>query len=76
MRSMIPILFTVIERPEGWYVDGPHRLGPFPGRASVVELAEELASWVRADGEDALVLYVRPEHETDVRPPRGSSAAS
>lgn len=59
---MDPITFTVVEEENGWFVDGPQRLGPFPTRAAVVELAEELATWVRANGEDAQVVYVRRLH--------------
>jgi hypothetical protein len=59
---MEPITFTVVEEETGWYVDSPHRIGPFPTRAAVVELAEELATWVRANGENAEVVYVRRVH--------------
>ena len=47
----------VAEEPAGWFITGPRRLGPFPSRGAVVEAAENLASWVRADGQDAEVIY-------------------
>jgi len=59
---MDPIIFTVVEEEDGWFVDGPHRIGPLPTRAAVVELAEELATWLRANGEDAHVVYARRLH--------------
>ena len=59
---MDPITFIVVEEETGWFVDGPQRLGPFPTRAAVVELAEELATWVRANGEEAHVIYANRPH--------------
>lgn len=49
--------FAVAEEPAGWFITRPHRLGPFPSRGAVVEAAENLASWVRADGQGAEVIY-------------------
>lgn len=54
--------FAVAEEPAGWFITTPHRLGPFPSRAAVVEAAENLASWVRADGWDAQVIYAARLH--------------
>ena len=49
--------FTVCEDEAGWYVDGPSRIGPLSTRAGAIQLAEELASFIRGDGEDAEVVY-------------------
>jgi hypothetical protein len=49
--------FAVAEEPAGWFITAPQRLGPFPSRAAVVEAAENLAAWVRADGKEAQVIY-------------------
>jgi hypothetical protein len=54
--------FTVCEEEAGWYVDGPSRIGPFTSRAGAIQLAEELASFIRNDGEDAEVVYAPRPH--------------
>jgi exo-beta-1,3-glucanase (GH17 family) len=54
--------FTVCEEEAGWYVDGPSRIGPFASRAGAIQLAEELASFIRNDGEDAEVVYAPRPH--------------
>ena len=51
------VTFAVTEEPTGWFITGPRRLGPFPSRGAVIEAAENLASWIRADGQDAEVIY-------------------
>jgi len=62
VRQSIPlerelVTFAVAEEAAGWFISAPHRLGPFPSRGAVVEAAETLAFWVRADGQDAEVVY-------------------
>ena len=51
------VTYVVAEELAGWFITGPRRLGPFPSRGAVVEAAENLASWVRADGQEAEVIY-------------------
>jgi len=51
------VTFAVAREPGGWFFTGPQRVGPFPTRVAAFAAAEILASWVRADGQDAEVIY-------------------
>jgi len=51
------VTFAVAREPGGWFFTGPQRVGPFPTRGAAFAAAEILASWIRADGQDAEVIY-------------------
>lgn len=57
------VTFAVGREPGGWFISAPQRIGPFPSRGAVVEAAEILASWVRDDGEKAVVIYASPSFQ-------------
>ena len=46
-----PIRLTVEQRPEGWFIVGPsHVNGPFHSRADTVQMAQDMAAYIRVSG--------------------------
>ncbi len=52
---MDPIIFRVRRLDEGWFVEGPQRMGPFVAREQAVDLAEGMAKAIRELAQPVIV---------------------
>jgi hypothetical protein len=72
---MTCMIFSVSEKPSGWFVMGHDEIGPFISRQLAVDLANGMVAAIRAAGQDARLLMEAAAPKVVVQWVRGGSEA-